>query len=774
VADGVPVIVTLSEPETGVTFINRTGVEFFGRPADDLIAWALFDLVHPDDREDFNRKLEAALAERLPFHMEVRFRRHDGQYRWMTTSAAPRCLPDGTFVGYVGSMTDVTDRHEAVESLRRAKEAAEAATRAKSEFLANMSHEIRTPMNGIIGMTELALDTPLTGRQREYLATVKTSAESLLTVINDILDFSKIEAGKLRVDAVPFGLHDCLEETVRSLALRAHTKGLELAFRMAPGTPDAVVGDPDRLRQVLINLIGNAIKFTERGEVVCTVGPAGGDGEAGGDGLPMEFSVLDTGIGIPPEKLGTIFEPFEQADGSITRQYGGTGLGLAISSQLVRLMGGRIWAESAPGRGSTFRFTVRLGRPPAGPAGRARTDPTRMADLRVLVADDNATNRRILDEVLAGWGARPAAAEGGAAALEALRAAAARGEPFGAVLIDLMMPGMDGLALAGAIRDEPSLGRPALLLLSSAGRPEDVPQCRALGIAACLTKPVRQSELYNALTQALPRHGPSAAPEPAREPAAEPAPGGTLRVLLAEDHPVNQRVASHMLEKLGHHVTIAGDGRQAVEACAAADYDLVLMDLQMPVLGGFEALRALRDREGAWGRHVPVIALTAHAMQGDRERCLEAGFDGYLSKPVREAELRGAIAAVVALPGPSADAGPVGPPSGELIAGLVERCGDEEFAREMAATFLESARLSLVAFADAIEAGDPALLASEAHALKGACLSVGAADLADACRRLEDAGLRADLASARAASGPLRDGWGRVRLAFESFVGTRR
>ena len=536
-----------------------------------------------------------------------------------------------------------TERDQATVALVHAKEVAEEANRAKSEFLANMSHEIRTPMNGIIGMTELALNTPLTAVQRDYLQTVHRSAELLLVVLNDVLDFSKIEAGKLHMESIEFSLRQMLDETLKPFALRAHEKQCELMVDIQSSVPDTLVGDPHRLRQVLVNLVSNAIKFTDRGEIVVRIERT----RLREDGrVSLRFSVVDTGIGIPPEKQAKIFRPFTQGDGSTTRQYGGTGLGLSICQQLVELMGGRIWVESEPQGGSAFHFVVTLPTSQRAVAPPFVPQRDELVDMSALVVDDNATNRRILVELLSSWGMRAIATADGAGAARAVEAAS---RPLSIALIDMNMAGASGVEVAKELRQLKNCTATPMLLLTSADQPHDAASHPALN--GFLVKPVGQHALLDAVCRVVGSRL-TADKEPAAPAVTPTRSARRLRVLVAEDNPVNQRLAQHLLERRGHTPILAANGREALHLAMHDQFDLVLMDLQMPEMDGFETTASIRTRErDARAPRLPIIALTAHAMQGDRQRCLDADMDGYVAKPIKPVELFEVIDRVMAAAG---------------------------------------------------------------------------------------------------------------------------
>jgi two-component system, sensor histidine kinase and response regulator len=617
-------------------------LEILGKPVDGLLATG--DLLNEA------RNISRDTLSGAPVTLVTQRRRKDSTLVDVELHGVPLVVK-GQVVGSLSIFQDISARKRAEDAMQHAKEEAEAASRAKSEFLANMSHEIRTPMNGIMGMTELVLDTELDSEQREYLNMAKLSADSLLSLINDILDFSKIEAGKLEIDAIEFNLSDSLSDTMKTLSLRAHQKGLELAYDLQPDVPEGLVGDPGRLRQIIVNLVGNAIKFTDYGEVIAYVEVQSRTAED----VFLHFTIADTGIGIAAEKQRVIFEAFTQADGSMTRTYGGTGLGLTISSRLVEFMKGKIWVESELGKGSRFHFTAQFGLQQESIRKIIPRDPMILRDMRVLVVDDNESNRHILVKMLSGWHAKPVAVESGAKAMAVLREGQGLGRSFPLILLDAQMPQMDGFALVESIKRNPEWDAATIMMLSSAGQRGDARRCRQLGVAAYLTKPVRQAELLDAILTALGTKPKKEQREALITRHSLREDHGHLRILLVEDNAVNQILALRMLEKRGHTVTVAANGKEALEVLGKNAFQLVFMDVQMPVMDGLEATRAIRARESGSGVHVPIVAMTAHAMVGDEDRCREAGMDGYLSKPIRPQELSDVLKRYSTLTSTSAD-----------------------------------------------------------------------------------------------------------------------
>ncbi|MDX1927437.1 MAG: response regulator [Pirellulaceae bacterium] len=678
--------------------------------------------------------------------------RNDGRTLWAETKMVPVCDDSGELSRWIVLLTDISKRRQTEEALESARQSAEANSRSKSEFLANMSHEIRTPLNAILGMTELALATELTREQRDYLKTVKTSADSLLDLLNDVLDISKIEAGRMEIEEIDFNLAEVVRETLKALAVRAHERGLELAVHMPMSIPHGLRGDPTRIRQVLFNLVGNAIKFTEQGEVIVDIEQQWQtDDEVG-----LQFSVTDTGIGIPKDRLKKIFESFTQVDASMARRFGGTGLGLTITAELVRLMDGKLWVKSQLGKGSTFFFTLtlKLGDNSTPPV--TKLEQIELDGLKALIVDDNATNRQILDEMMSHWGMKTTLSNGASTALRELETAARENRPFDLILLDAMMPVVDGFQLAELIRERPELQPGTVMMLSSADRPNSTAKCRELGIVSYLVKPISASALLEAILSTLDRERLSERNR--RLPDLSRAQNGllaarsqtSLQILLVDDHEPNRRLVESILRKRGHVVQSEEDGDAAIRVCKEKPFDVVLMDVQMPGRNGFSATRAIREHEKSTGSHVPIVALTAHALKGDREKCLDAGMDGYLAKPIHADQLIELVESIAAT-GParpsrvSAIVDEATTPEFSFEAALARMGGEADLLQDHIRFVLSDIPQLIASMKSAIQDNDSKQIELNAHKLRSMVSSYDHNAAEDLCQSIESDALNGNL-----------------------------
>jgi two-component system, sensor histidine kinase and response regulator len=744
-----PVGIFMDDGYGNCLYVNEHWMEMTEFSTAEAIGRGWFAAVHQEDRERVQKEWAAATTAGKLFECAYRYVSKSGNVVRVDVIARAISASGDRSRGYIGVVQDVTERYQTAERLREAKEAAETANKTKSEFLANMSHEIRTPMNGVIGMTELALDTELTSEQREYLGMVKSSADSLLGIINDILDFSKIEAGRLELECVPFSLLDAIEDALDPLAWRAQQSGIELTWCVEGEIPELVCGDPTRLRQILINLVGNAVKFTKEGHV--SVKAARLDSPVGD--VAIRFSVQDTGIGIPPEKHKQIFDAFSQADPSTTREFGGTGLGLSISARLVKAMGGEMDLHSAIGKGSEFSFTVGFA-PASSDASPAEWFHPDLQHKRVLVVDDNDVNRKLLALLLPKWGVEPVLTSDGFEALAAFAEAIKQDRPFSLVLLDQNMPGMHGYEVAEGIRAAAPQDGPAILILSSSPTAADAERAQKIGIFRQLSKPLRRASLLEAICQAI---GGAAhfGPRPSIgsfQPAKQ-----RLSLLLVEDNAVNQKLGMRMLEKMGHEVTLAPNGKQALQAVQSRCFDLIFMDIQMPVLSGVDATRMIRDWEAGRGRRTPIIAMTAHAMAGDAEKFLAAGMDAYVSKPIRSGILRAEIDRLTQTKISREDIimNKTGQSSGAASVNLDELLArvdsDRELLRELLSIFKQEFPGHLEGLQNAVACNDAAQVARISHTLKGMLSSLAVTKAVASITRLEQLAHAGEISSLRGA-----------------------